>query len=107
MATAVAKAIGSLVSQENTPEALVDPLADLGLRAASRGYPAGKPFADFGTKLVAAMQSSLGEKDFAADVAAAWTGAYAAASACMQERYSPSERKAAELAEADAAAPAC
>ena len=93
--------------QVNTPEALVDPLADLGLRAASRGYPAGKPFADSGTKLIAAMQSSLGEKDFAADVAAAWTGAYAAASACMQARYSPSERKAAELAEADAAAPAC
>ena len=98
--------IGRLVGELDSPETLQATLrAELGVVCASRGLPAGAPFAMFGDKLLEALGTALGD-GLSAEAASAWRDAYADASRCMQQAYTPQQLAAAEAAEAAAAAEA-
>jgi hypothetical protein len=75
-----------LVPRLSDPETLAFSLEYLGKRAASRGLPPIGSFDTFGSALLEALASSLGTA-MTQDASAAWSCAYAAGSAKMQEAY--------------------
>jgi len=75
-----------LVPLLSSPEALALPLENLGKMAASRGLPPIASFETFGSILLDALTKYLGTT-MSEEASAAWSSAYAAASAKMQEAY--------------------
>jgi len=89
--------IAKLVALASTPEAMVEPLYELGMKAATSELIPGTPFTIFGEALLETLAETLGDK-LTTEAADAWKYAYSACSAAMQEVYLPSQKAAAAAA---------
>ena len=101
-----AAAMETMAGQLGAPEALKDSLAELGVKAASRGLGCGAPFERLGEVLQGALQAALGDEAFPEALAEAWRQLYAQASQEMQTQYTPGQRAEARAAAEAAAAAA-